>query len=115
MHFFNLVQGAAKDLNSLLIFLQTWIDNLTGNPFRMAFVPYTNLLGNYFYAMFFGFIGGAIYMGTGNIGSTLVYFILVGIFMALVIPSLILAVFGIISGIIVASILYYALVQKKSV
>ena len=103
-----------KDLNELSILLLTWIENLTANPFKAGFEPYTALLGNYFYALFFGFIGGAIYMGTGNIGSTLVYFFLVGIFMAMIIPALVLAIFGIISGIIIASILYYTLIAKRS-
>jgi len=101
-------------LSSLAFFLLTWIENLTQNPFKYGFAPYTNLIGNYFYAIFFGFIGGAVYMGTGNIGATLVYFLLLGIFMSMVIPYLVLMVIGIISALIITSLLYYALVAKRS-
>ena len=102
-------------MSSFALIIADWVTNITDNPFKYGFYPYTALLGNFFYAIFFAFIGGAIYMGTGNIGAVLVYFLLVGIFMAAVIPSLILAIFGIMSGLIVASILYYALVEKRSV
>lgn len=100
--------------NDHLILLQTWIENLTSNPFQMAFVPYTSMIGNWFYATFFGFIGGAIHLGSKNIGATLTYFILVGIFFTMIVPSLILTIFGLISGIIIAVILYYGFVYKKT-
>jgi hypothetical protein len=103
-------------MNSPISFIiADWVTNLTSNPFKYGFEPYTSLIGNTFYALFFGFIGGAIYMGTGNTGATLVYFLLCGIFMALVIPSVVLAIFGILSGLIIASILYYALIEKRSI
>ena len=104
-----------KDLSELLILLLTWVENLTANPFGAGFEPYTNILGNYFYGIFFGFIGGAVYMGTGNVGSTLVYFLLIGIFMAMVIPSLILLIFGLMTGIIITVILYNTLIAKRSI
>jgi len=97
------------------IIIMDWISNLTSNPFKMGFVPYTGMLGNWFFAMFFGFIGGAVYIGTGNKGALLTYLMLVGIFMTLVLPFLILTIFGLIVGFIIASILYYAFIQKESV
>lgn len=102
-------------MNNLLLIIMDWITNLTENPFRYGFQPYTAMIGNYFYAVFFGFIGGSIYMGTGNIGSTMVYFLLVGIFMAMVIPSLVFFVFGLITAIIISVILYRVLIEKRSV
>ena len=102
-------------MNNLFLVIMDWITNLTTNPFRYGFQPYTAMIGNYFYALFFGFIGGSIYMGTGNIGSTLVYFLLVGIFMAMIIPSIIYFIFGLMSAIIISVILYRVLIQKRSV
>lgn len=101
-------------MNNFLLIFATWIDNLTQNPFKYGFAPYTDLIGNYFYAIFFGFIGGAVYMGTGNIGATLVYFLLLGIFMAMIIPFVVLLVIGILSALIITSLLYYSLVAKRS-
>ena len=102
-------------MNSLLLIVMDWITDLTTNPFKAGFQPYTDLIGSYFYALFFGFIGGSIYMGTGNIGSTLVYFFLIGIFMSMIIPALVLVVIGIISALIITSLLYYALMAKRSI
>ena len=102
-------------MNNLFLVIMDWITNLTTNPFRYGFQPYTAMIGNYFYALFFGFIGGSIYMGTGNVGSTLVYFFLVGIFMAMIVPSIIYFIFGLISAIIISVILYRVLVQKRSI
>jgi len=102
-------------LSSIIAAIEPWIENLTQNPFKYAFVPYTDLIGNFFYAIFFGFIGGAVYMGTGNLGATLVYFLLLGIFMSMIIPYLVMLVIGILSALIITSILYYALVVKRSI
>ena len=102
-------------MNSIPFIIMDWVSNLTSNPFQMGFVPYTNLVGNWFFAMFFGFIGGSVYIGTGNKNALLTYLILVGIFMTLVLPSLVLAIFGLLTGFIIASILYFAFIQKRSV
>jgi len=115
MLIYNLMLAEEKALNNLLFIVMDWITNLTSNPFRYGFQPYTAMIGNFFYALMFGFIGGAIYMGTGNIGSTLVYFFLVGIFMAMIVPSFVLIVIGLISAMIVTSLLYYTFIAKRSI
>ena len=90
------------------------LDELMANPFWFGMEPYTALLGNIFWGIFFGFIGGGIYVGSDNIYALTGYLILIAIFMAAVIPGIIMSIFGLFLGVIMAVLIYRALIRKKT-
>ena len=90
------------------------LDSLIANPFWFGMQPYTALLGNLFWGIFFGFIGGGIYIGSDNIYALVGYLMLIGIFMGAVIPGIIMSIFGLILGVVMAVLIFRALVRKKS-
>lgn len=105
--------------NLLTIILSTlsWDFNMSNftrdGIIKVAFSPYTALFGSYFFGLFFGVIGIAIFAETKSIAHIFTYLVLVGVFMGVVLPSLLGAVFGIITGILLAVIFYRVYAQKK--
>jgi len=80
---------------------------------RVAMGPYLDLMGNIFWGAFFGFIGAAVYANERSIGTTATYLILVGTFTALIFPSSLVSIFGIILAFLFAVILYVVFVQIR--
>ena len=76
--------------------------------FRVAFTPYLALMHDMFWGILFGIIGVAIYANERSLGTTTIYLILVGIFVAIVFPASIMAFFGMILAFLLATIFYKA-------
>jgi hypothetical protein len=99
--------SAITDVNNMT-------ENLTSNPFRVWLIPYTDVVGlSFFVSYFFGIIGAGVYIGSKNFQATIGYFLITFIFMAAVLPSITLVVFGLIAALMTTSLLYYALVTKR--
>jgi high-affinity Fe2+/Pb2+ permease len=80
--------------------------------FRVAFTPYVNVMENMFWGALFGIIGIAIYVNERSIGTTAIYLILVGVFVAIVFPSSLAAIFGLILAFLLAAIFYKAFIEN---
>jgi len=81
---------------------------------RAPMVPYLTIFGNLLWGILFGFIGGAVYANERSLGTSAAYLILVGAFMAFILPVPIIAIFGLLLAFIVAVILYITFVTMRS-
>jgi len=82
-------------------------------PFKYAFDPYVSLFGNLTWGILFGFMGAGIYVGSHSQTTTFAYLVIVGIVFSIILPSAIIAIFGIIMAFIGAVALYTLYVQKR--
>jgi len=90
------------------------ITNFTSDGIlRVAFDPYLSIFGNITWGLIFGFIGAAVYANERSLGTTAVYLIIVGMFMAIIFPNGLATIFGLLLAFIMATILYIAFVQQK--
>jgi hypothetical protein len=80
--------------------------------FRVAFTPYLALMNDMFWGIFFGIIGVAIYANERSIGTTSIYLILVGMFVAIVFPISVVFFFGMILSFLIATIFYKAFIEN---
>lgn len=80
--------------------------------FRVAFTPYLALMGDIFWGILFGVIGAAIYANERSIGTTAIYLILVGMFVAVVFPASVITFFGMILAFLLATIFYKAFIEN---
>jgi len=80
---------------------------------RAAFDPYTSILGNFFWGIFFGFIGAGLYANERSITTIATYLILIGIFFSIIFPIPLMYLFGLILGFIITVILYVAFVESR--
>jgi len=80
---------------------------------RVAFDPYYGIFGNFTWGVVFGFIGVAIYANERSIGTTTTYLILVGIFMSIIFPSILMGLFGLILTFLIAIIFYKTFIESK--
>jgi len=70
-------------------------------------------MGNYFWGIFFGFIGAGVYARQRSILTGMVYLILVGIFFSIVLPHMFAYLLGLILAFMFTTIFYNAFVKKK--
>jgi len=101
----------------LTLFISSNITNFTQNWAYYSVEPYLNIFGNLFWGIFFGFIGAGIFVsGEGDSRIYLViagYLIIIGIIFGIVLPSPVLALFGLILTFIVTNIFYKTFVEAK--
>ena len=89
------------------------ISNLTAHGiFRAAFDPYVAIFGSYFFGIFFGVIGVAIFAEEKSLAHIFGYLVIVGLFIGAVLPSLIGSIFGLLTGIVFAVIFYRVYVER---
>jgi len=109
-------------LNSILFYFLTIImdintsvfTNITEKPFTFWTEPYIAVMGDFFVASLFGVIGLGVFIGSKNYQATIGYFIIVFLFLAVAVGSILIVIFGLIAGLMTASLLYKALVEKRS-
>ena len=93
------------------------LSNITYELARKSVEPYTNIFGNYFWGIFFGFIGAAIYAaGSGDNKIYLVltaYLIAVGIIFGIILDYAIMAIFGLLLAFLISTILYKVFVETR--
>jgi len=80
---------------------------------RVAFDPYYAIFGNFTWGVIFGFIGVALYANERSIGTITTYLILVGIFMSIIFPSILMGLFGLILTFTIATIFYRTFIESK--
>ena len=101
-------------MNNLIIMTLTWITNITSNPLQIWTAPYADILGlQYFFGIFFGFIGGAIYVSSQDLPKTITFFIAISAFFLIVLPSIVAFIFGLLTALMISSILYRSLIEKR--
>lgn len=80
---------------------------------RVAFDPYYAIFGNFTWGVIFGFIGVALYANERSIGTITTYLIIVGIFMSIIFPSILMGLFGLILTFTIATIFYRTFIESK--
>ena len=81
---------------------------------RVAFDPYYSILGNFTWPAIMGFIAVGLYANERSIGTITIYLILVGIFISIVFPEKVMALFGLMLAFIIGIIFYRAFVESRS-
>lgn len=85
------------------------------NTMYYAFQPYIAIFGNFFFGIFFGFIGTGIYVASErNYLLTFGYLVLMGIFFGIIMPFAFVAILGVIAAFIGSMIVYKAFVETRS-
>ena len=80
---------------------------------RVAFDPYLSIFGNFTWGIIFGFIGAGLYASNRSMGLAITYLVIVGIFMSIIFPAEVVAIFGLILAFLLATVFYIAFVQKQ--
>jgi len=81
---------------------------------RIAFDPYLSIFGNFTWGIIFGFIGAGLYAGNRSLGLSITYLILVGIFISIIFPIQVMAIFGLILAFLLATVFYITFVEKRT-
>lgn len=104
-------------LSTIILAINLNLSNLTYELVRHSIEPYTNIFGNYFWGICFGFVGASIYAaGSGDSRIYLIltaYLIGVGIIFAAILDYAIVSIFGLLLAFLVASILYKVFVEPR--
>jgi len=79
----------------------------------MAFNPYVHIFGEFTWGIILGFVGGGMYINERSISTVTTYLILVGAFVAIIFPSHIVAVFGIILAFLISVIFYRTFFEQR--
>jgi len=79
---------------------------------RVAFDPYLSIFGNFTWGAIFGFMGAGLFASNRSIGLAITYLVLVGIFVAIIFPEQLIALFGILLAFLVATVLYRTFIKK---
>lgn len=102
----------------ILLEINLNLSNITYELVRYSVTPYTNVFGDMFWGIFFGFIGTALYVaGTGDSRIYLIltaYLVAVGLFFGIILDNAIVAIFGLILAFLISSIFYKAFVESKT-
>ena len=105
-------------ISSFLAQINLNLSNLSYELARHSVEPYTNIFGNFFWGIFFGFIGTAIYVaGAGDSRIYIVlmaYLVAVGIIFSVILDYATIAIFGLLLAFLVSAILYKVFVETKS-
>jgi len=80
---------------------------------RVAFDPYLSIFGNFTWGIIFGFIGAGLYASNRSLGISITYLVLVGIFIAIIFPVEIIAIFGLLLAFLLATVFYVAFIEKR--
>jgi len=80
---------------------------------RVAFDPYLSILGNFTWGIIFGFIGAGLYASNRSVGLMITYLVLVGIFMSIILPAELVAIFGLLLAFLLATVFYIAFIEKR--
>ena len=105
-------------ISSFLAQINLNLSNMTYEIMRYSVEPYINIFGNFFWGIFFGFIGASIY-GAGA-GDSRIYIVLmsylvgVGIIFSIILDNATIAIFGLLLAFLVSAILYKVFVEPKS-
>jgi len=81
---------------------------------RVAFDPYLSIFGNFTWGIIFGFIGAGLYASNRSLGLIITYLILVGIFMSIIFPIQVVAIFGLLLAFLLATVFYITFVEQRS-
>jgi len=73
---------------------------------------WTEFLGVFFFAFIIGVLGGALFLKTENALVTTVYFMLMGIFFAALLPANFIYIIGIISVFIIGFLLFRIFIKE---
>ena len=105
-------------ISSFLAQINLNLSNLSYELMRHSVEPYTNIFGNFFWGMFFGFIGTAIY--AAGAGDSRIYIVLisylvgVGIIFGIILDDATIAIFGLLLAFLVSAVLYKVFVESRS-
>lgn len=80
---------------------------------RVAFQPYYAIMGNFTWGIIFGFIGVALYANERSMGTVSIFLILIGVFFSIAMNQFLWYLFGILLGLLLATIFYRTLVVQK--
>lgn len=105
-------------MSSLLAVIRLNLTNITYELPRMAVTPYTNIFGDLFFGIFFGFIGVSIYAaGSGDSRIYLVliaYLVAVGLIFSVVLHFAVIAIFGLLLAFLITTVLYKVFVESRT-
>ena len=92
--------------------------NLTdflNNTMYYAFQPYLVIFGNFFFGIFFGFIGMGVYVASErNYLLTFGYLVIMGLFFGVIFPTAFIVITGLIAAFIGSMIVYKAFVENRT-
>jgi len=80
---------------------------------RIAFDPYLSIFGNFTWGIIFGFIGAGLYGSSRSIGLLISYLVIMGIFISIIFPAQLMAIFGLILAFLLATVFYKAFIEKQ--
>lgn len=104
-------------MNSLIYIVLISIDinvsEFIGNSMRFAFDPYTSLFGNLTWGFIFGFMGAGVFVGSKSQTTTFTYLVIVAISFAIILPDVMIGLFGVILAFIGTTALYVAFVTSR--
>jgi len=90
------------------------LSNITENWVITGFSPYIDMFGNFFWGMFFGFIGAGIYANSPNTMHSLIYLAMVGFVFAVIFPFGLVAIFGLLLSFFATVIVYRTYIGHRS-
>jgi len=108
----------------------SWLDNIS-NPnldnfslfnmsklvsegfLRVGFNPYITLFGDFFWGLFFGIIGVAIYSWKSNVYALIGYLVAILVLARVVMPVGVVDLIAIILGLAISGLVYKVFVEKK--
>jgi len=93
------------------LILTIWTD-FFDNPIRSLLGCYVDVMGAWFYGLFFGFMAGIIYVHSKNVVGVAVFLILLGTFGAIIFPMYIGTFLGLVGAFAVTVILYKGFITK---
>ena len=96
----------------VLVQLYNFTEFFDTGVIKMGFDPYIQILHDFFWGIFFGFIGSAIYAQNQSKATIAGYLIIVGAFFAIVLPYAAAVIFGIILAFVMGIIFYNAVVKR---
>ena len=104
-YLFSIIIAATLDFN---------FSNFTGQGIlRAAFDPYVSIMANFTWGAIFGFIGIAIYANERSIGTATLYLILIGIFISIIFPNALMAIFALMLAFMLGVIFYRTFIQAR--
>jgi len=88
--------------------------NITQDWVVTGFSPYVVMFGNFFWGMFFGFIGAGIYVNSPNTMHSLIYLAMVGFVFAIILPYGLVAILGLLLCFFGTVVVYRTYISHRS-
>lgn len=106
--------GIIDIMPDLVCAFQFNLTNLTDTGLARAMVDcYRTIFGDFFWSIFFGFIGAGVYVNERSLGAIVTYLTLIGIFMSIVFTLEVVAIFGVFLAFLLGVIFFRAFVDRR--